>query len=135
MQHDLKRVIYVSEKIDTSDDSLANIISSSKKNNPELGITGCLLSGSNSFLQLLEGPTQTIDKLYCKISADSRHKNISKLNDEVIGERLFSSWSMRLAPFYDLDWSDKALESGNFLEITDAQALNVFLRLHEYSRG
>ena len=135
MQHDLKRVIYVSEKIDTSDDSLANIISSSKKNNPELGITGCLLSGSNSFLQLLEGPKQTIDKLYCKISADSRHKNISKLNDELIGERLFSSWSMRLAPFYDLDWSDKALESGNFLEITDAQALNVFLRLHEYSRG
>ena len=135
MQHDLKRVIYVSEKIDTSDDSLANIISSSKKNNPELGITGCLLSGSNSFLQLLEGPKQTIDKLYCKISVDSRHKNISKLNDEVIGERLFSSWSMRLAPFYDLDWSYKALESGNFLEITDAQALNVFLRLHEYSRG
>ena len=135
MQHDLKRVIYVSEKTDTSDDSLPNIISSSKKNNPELGVTGCLLSGSNSFLQLLEGPKQTIDRLYSKISTDIRHKNIAKLNDELIGERLFSSWSLRLAPFYDLDWSDRALESGNFLVITDEQALNVFVRLNEYSRS
>ena len=135
MQHDLKRVIYVSEKTDTSDDSLENIISSSKKNNPELGITGCLLTGRNSFLQLLEGPKQTVDTLYLKISADSRHKNILKLNDEVIGKRLFSSWSMKLAPFYNLEWSDTALEAGNFLEITDEQALNVFIRLDEYSRS
>ena len=135
MQPDLKRVIYVSEKTDTSEESLANIVESSKKNNPESEITGCLLAGRNSFLQLLEGPKQTINKLYSEISADSRHKNILKLSDEEISERLFSSWSMKLAPFYDLEWSDKALESGNFLEITGEQALNVFIRLNEYSRG
>jgi hypothetical protein len=135
MQHDLKRVIYVSERTDSFDDSLETIVSSSRKNNPELGITGCLLSGRNSFLQLLEGPKQTVDNLYLKISADSRHKNIVKLNDEVIGDRLFSSWSMKLAPFYNLEWSDTALEAGNFLEITNEQALNVFIRLNEYSRG
>ena len=61
MQVDLKRVIYVSEKTDTSNASLAQIIESSAKNNSETGVTGCLLSGSNSFLQLLEGPRQRID--------------------------------------------------------------------------
>ena len=54
MQSQLKRVVYVSEKTDVSDTTLRDIIASSKKNNPEEDVTGCLLSGSNSFLQLLE---------------------------------------------------------------------------------
>ena len=134
MQVDLKRVIYVSEKTDSSDASLAQIIDSSTKNNPETGVTGCLLSGSNSFLQLLEGPRQTIDRLYVTINADSRHKNVVMLTDEDIDERLFASWSMKLAPFDDLEWSDAEFGSGNFLGITSKKALNVFMRLNEYSQ-
>jgi hypothetical protein len=135
MQVDLKRVIYVSEKTDSSDAGLAQIIVSSTKNNPETGVTGCLLSGSNSFLQLLEGPRQTIDRLYVTISADSRHKNVVMLTDEDIDERLFESWSMKLAPFDDLEWSDAEFGSGNFLSITSEKALNVFMRLREYSQS
>jgi hypothetical protein len=134
MQVDLKRVIYVSEKTDSSDASLAQIIASSTKNNLETGVTGCLLSGSNSFLQLLEGPRQTIDRLYKMINADSRHKNVVMLTDEDIDDRLFASWSMKLAPFGDLEWSDAEFGSGNFLGITSEKALNVFMRLNEYSQ-
>ena len=134
MQADLKRVIYVSEKTDSSDASLAQIIASSTKNNLETGVTGCLLSGSNSFLQLLEGPRQTIDRLYKIINADSRHKNVVMLTDEDIDDRLFASWSMKLAPFGDLEWSDAEFGSGNFLGITSEKALNVFMRLNEYSQ-
>ena len=135
MQVDLKRVIYVSEKTDSSDASLAQIIDSSTKNNREIGVTGCLLSGSNSFLQLLEGPRQRIDSLYVTINADSRHKNVVMLTDEDIDERLFASWSMKLAPFDDLEWSDAEFGSGNFLGITSKKALNVFMRLNEYSQS
>ena len=135
MQVDLKRVIYVSEKTDSSDASLAQIIDSSTKNNPETGVTGCLLSGSNSFLQLLEGPRQTIDRLYVTINADSRHKNVVMLTDEDIDQRLFASWSMKLAPFDDLEWSDAEFGLGNFLGITSEKALNVFMRLNEYSQS
>ena len=135
MQVDLKRLIYVSEKTDSSDASLAHIIASSTKNNPKTGVTGCLLSGSNSFLQLLEGPGQTIGRLYVTINADSRHKNVLMLTDEDIDERLFASWSMKLAPFDDLEWSDEKFGSGDFLGITSEKALNVFMRLNEYSRS
>ena len=135
MQVYLKRVIYVSEKTDTSDASLGQIIDTSKKNNLETGVTGCLLSGSNSFLQLLEGPRQRIDSLYVTINADSRHKNVVMLTDEDIDERLFASWSMKLAPFDDLEWSDAEFGSGNFLGITSKKALNVFMRLNEYSQS
>ena len=134
MQSELKRVVYVSEKTDVSDTSLRDIIAHSKKNNPEEDVTGCLLSGSNSFLQLLEGPTEFIDTLYSKISRDNRHENVITLCDEKINERLFLSWSMKLAPFENMEWSNENFNSGNFLNITSEEALNVFVRLNEYTR-
>ena len=134
MQSQLKRVVYVSEKTDVSDATLRDIIVSSKKNNLEEDVTGCLLSGSNSFLQLLEGPTDFINTLYSKISTDKRHKNVVTLCDEEINERLFLSWSMKLAPFENMEWSNKDFNSGNFLNITSEEGLNVFTRLGEYTR-
>jgi len=134
MQSQLKRVVYVSEKTDASDTTLNDIIASSQKNNPEEGVTGCLLSGSNSFLQLLEGPADFIDTLYSKISKDNRHENVITLYEEKIDERLFLSWSMKLAPFENMEWSKEDFNSGNFLNITSEEALNVFVRLNEYTR-
>ena len=134
MQSQLKRVVYVSEKTDASDTTLKDIIASSQKNNPEEGVTGCLLSGSNSFLQLLEGPSDFIDTLYSKISKDNRHENVMTLCEEKIDERLFLSWSMKLAPFENMEWSKEDFNSGNFLNITSEEALNVFVRLNEYTR-
>ena len=134
MQSELKRVVYVSEKTDVSDAALKDIIASSKKNNPEKDVTGCLLSGSNSFLQLLEGPREFIDRLYSKISRDSRHENIMTLYDKKINERLFLSWSMKLAPFENMEWSNEDFNSGNFLNITSEEASNVFIRLNEFTR-
>ena len=131
MQSQLKRVVYVSKKTDVSDTTLRDIIASSKKNNPEEGVTGCLLSGSNSFLQLLEGPADFVDTLYSKISIDNRHGNVVTLCDEKIDERLFLSWSMKLAPFENMEWSNEDFNSGNFLNITSEEALNVFVRLNE----
>ena len=134
MQSQLKRVVYVSEKTDVSDTTLKDIIASSKKNNPEEDVTGCLLSGSNTFLQLLEGPEDFIDRLYSKISTDNRHENVITLCDEKIDKRLFLSWSMKLAPFENMEWSNKDFNSGNFLNITSEEALNVFVRLNEHTR-
>ena len=134
MQSQLKRVVYVSVKTNVSDTTLKNIIASSKKNNPEQDVTGCLLSGSNSFLQLLEGPADFIDTLYSKISKDNRHENVVTLCDEKIDERLFLSWSMKLAPFENMEWSNGDFNAGNFLNITSEEALNVFVRLNEYTR-
>ena len=131
MQSRLKRVVYVSEKTDVSDTTLRDIIASSKKNNPEEDVTGCLLSGSNSFLQLLEGPADFVDTLYSKISTDNRHGNVVTLCDEKIDERLFLSWSMKLAPFENMEWSNEDFNTGNFLNITSEEALNVFVRLNE----
>ena len=135
MQEELKQVIYVSERTDLSEDSLTNIYDTSYKNNPEKGITGCLLIGSNSYLQYLEGPTLQVEELYSKIKLDSRHKNVKKLHDQRAEEKLFSSWSMKFAPFNNLEWSNQEFDSGNFLNIKPEGAINVFHSINEVMNG
>ena len=135
MQAELKQVIYVSEKTDFSDIILTNIFDISQKKNPEKGITGCLLIGSNSYLQFLEGPSLAVEELYSKIEIDSRHKNVKKLHDKSINEKLFSSWSMKFAPFNNMEWSNQEFDSGNFLNIKPEGAINIFHRINEFIDG
>ena len=131
MQTRLKQVIYVSEKTDTSSDSLTDIYDISQKNNLESGISGCLLIGSNSYLQLLEGPDSALEDLYSRIKVDSRHKKVKKLFDQHIEEKLFSSWSMKFAPFNDADWGNKDFDAGNFQNIDYVSAVKIFQTIKE----
>ena len=131
MQTRLKQVIYVSEKTDTSSDSLTDIYDISQKNNSESGISGCLLIGSNSYLQLLEGPDSAVENLYSKIKMDSRHKKVKKLFEQHIEEKLFSSWSMKFAPFNNVEWGDKQLDAGKFQNISATAAVKVFKSIKE----
>ena len=135
MEAELKQVIYVSERADFSDSSLTSIFDTSQRNNPEKGITGCLLIGSNSYLQFLEGPSLAVEDLYSRITVDSRHKNVKKLHDQSMEDKLFSSWSMKFAPFHNLEWSNHDFNSGNFLNIKTEAAINVFNSINEVMRG
>ena len=132
MPAELKQVIYVSKKTDLSDHILTNIFDTSAKNNPEKGISGCLLIGSNSYLQFLEGPSLAVEELYSKIKTDSRHTNVKKLHDQSSKEKLFSSWSMKFAPFNNIEWSNQEFDSGNFLNIQPEGALTIFHSVNEF---
>ena len=131
MQTRLKQVIYVSEKTDTSSNSLTDIYDISQKNNSESGISGCLLIGSNSYLQLLEGPDSAVENLYSKIKMDSRHKKVKKLYEQHIEEKLFSSWSMKFAPFNNIEWGNKEFDAGKFQNISAEAAVKVFKSIKE----
>ena len=135
MRTRLKQVIYVSEKTDTSPNSLTDIYDISQKNNLESEISGCLLIGSNSYLQLLEGPESAVEKLYSKIRVDSRHKKVKKLFEQHIEEKLFSSWSMKFAPFNNIEWGNKEFDEGKFQNISSAAAVNVFQSIKEMISG
>ena len=135
MQTGLKQVIYVSEKTDTSSDSLTDIYDISQKNNSESGISGCLLIGSDSYLQLLEGPDSAVEKLYSKIKVDSRHKKVKKLFEQHIEEKLFSSWSMKFAPFNNVEWGNKKFDAGKFQNINGVAAVEVFKSINEMING
>ena len=135
MQEEFRQVIYVSERTDFSDDSLTHIFDTSQNNNPEKGISGCLLIGSNSYLQFLEGPSLAVEQLYSKIKFDTRHKSVKKLHDKSVEKKLFLSWSMKFAPFSNLEWSNQEFDSGNFVNIKPEGAINVFHSINEVMNG
>ena len=131
MRTRLKQIVYVSEKSDTSSDSLTDIYDISQRNNSESGISGCLLIGSNSYLQLLEGPDSAVENLYSKIKMDSRHKKVKKLFEQHIEEKLFSSWSMKFAPFNNIEWGNEEFDAGKFQNISATAAVKVFKSIKE----
>ena len=131
LSEQLKRIIYVSEKVGSSKQDVADIVNASIQNNPSKNITGCLLEGKKSFLQILEGPSHAIKSLFRTISEDNRHTNVKMLCDEPSDTRLFSDWSMKSNNFSQMEWGDAHLNAGNFVNISVDAAKNIFTRISE----
>ncbi|MCG8529006.1 MAG: BLUF domain-containing protein [Opitutales bacterium] len=98
------RLIYKSLSTDeiVSNETLQEIIEKGSKNNSEKDISGLLLLTGNQFLQVLEGPLEEVNQLYLKICKDTRHHHVNLLNFELIAERYFETWNMRLVDLWDL---------------------------------
>lgn len=90
------QLIYASVPI-TPDTVVLDFVPASKKANDSMGITGLLVSDSSAYLQVLEGEQDVVDKLYAKIKADYRHKNVELIRYDSISyaTRQFKSWGMR----------------------------------------
>ena len=121
---DLKHVIYVSRPTHFDYMVLDNILITSRSNNLEVGVTGNLMCHSDLFLQMLEGPTIAVQRLYEKILADDRHADIIKLRDEKSELKLFPSWAMRNDSHQSWMLSRSAIAN-----MTAGEALTLFERL------
>ena len=90
------------------------ILESSRRHNPESGITGILCHGGEVFLQVLEGGREAVNALYNQIARDPRHKDVVILHYEEVTERRFAGWTMgqvnmaRVNPSLLLRYSEKA---------------------------
>jgi hypothetical protein len=109
----LVRLMYASRAADTVDgDELHTILRQSKADNAKRGITGVLCFSGGIFIQLLEGGRGPVNALYNRIAADQRHRDVTLLSYEEIGERRFAGWSMgevnlrRLNPALLLKYSE-----------------------------
>jgi hypothetical protein len=93
----INQLVYVSQAVrKMSVDDLHAIQGSAKTNNQPLDVTGSLFYNGGWFLQVLEGPAATLDKLYKKIELDPRHKNSRVLYNEPATFRTFPRWSMNM---------------------------------------
>lgn len=62
--------------------------------NLEAGVTGVLLCHKTTFFQFLEGPPESVAKVYQRILDAKQHTHIMELANEYAGKRFFNSWSM-----------------------------------------
>ena len=88
-------LIYISAAKKLMDEpELLEILEVSRKNNQAKNITGMLIYGEGTFIQVIEGNEEDLENLYNKIERDPRHKNLIKLTDGALGKRNFADWSM-----------------------------------------
>lgn len=74
---------------------IVNILEASARNNPERGITGFLIFNGRNFLQLVEGPKESLEALMAQIHADPRHNGVVRLEDNSITDRVCEKWTMK----------------------------------------
>ena len=123
------RLIYKSE---TSWDLLSNEILKelavkAEDNNRGQSITGLLILSGETFLQVLEGPSNAVNPLYQKILQDERHHDVTLISYEQIATRSFEDWSMRVVELDDLPmpsrenlWSKYDTDDGRVIIPEDA---------------
>jgi serine/threonine protein kinase len=93
----LKRVSYISKfSRPLSREEITQLAADAAERNRSLGVTGMLMSSGGIFYQVLEGPVEAVDRLFQKIAADPRHKDVLVLtSQEEVEDRQFPSWAMK----------------------------------------
>lgn len=77
-----------------SDNEFMTLLANASEKLDEMGISGFLLHYNGAFLHILEGPEESVHKLYSVISLDSRHLGVTTLVEEYIPDRNFPEFSM-----------------------------------------
>ena len=113
----INQLVYVSQATrKMSSEDLNDILQKAKENNQKVDVTGSLFYNGGWFLQVLEGPLETLKTLYNKIEKDPRHKNSRVLYNEPANFRTFTRWSMNMT---NLD-NRQADKYDQLLEVIDA---------------
>lgn len=91
----LIQLAYVSSASRLFDEqTLRDILTTARSENPKHSITGMLLYSEGNILQVIEGPSAAINQLIENIKNDTRHSGLIELYKEPISQRHFPSWSM-----------------------------------------
>ena len=73
---------------------LVELLEAIRPKNEELELTGMLLYSGGNVIQTLEGPEESVEKVFASIESDPRHTGIRVLQREQVETRTFPRWSM-----------------------------------------
>ncbi|MFZ1744237.1 MAG: BLUF domain-containing protein [Pontixanthobacter sp.] len=91
----MRQYVYISTATsDLRDGDIADILQASSRNNVDREITGFLIFNGRNFLQLVEGPEESLTDLMHKLAGDARHTGIVRLVDIPIDTRVCADWTM-----------------------------------------
>jgi hypothetical protein len=91
----LLRILYSSKTHDRlSETDLTKLLLQSRENNLRVNVNGILCYNHTDFIQVLEGPENTVINLYQKILNDDRHHECKLINISLSNKYIFKNWSM-----------------------------------------
>jgi hypothetical protein len=81
--------------IDPYSPEMLAVVREALPRNRALGLTGALCFTPTSFFQILEGPEPAVAEVFRRIEADWRHTQVTRLDVNPIGARLFQGHEMK----------------------------------------
>ncbi len=94
----LSTLVYRSRAVvPLAQDDLHRLVQAAQQRNRAESVTGLLICEDDRFFQWLEGPTDSLARIWRAIRQDARHTDIEILGDAPTPVRFFGDWSMRLA--------------------------------------
>jgi hypothetical protein len=100
-------LVYTSHSIAPfSEKELIGLLQDSRKMNKAKDITGMLIYLQERFIQVLEGDSSVVKKLYSKIQRDPRHSKVSTLIEGESDERIFKGWHMGFKSLSRIDYDE-----------------------------
>lgn len=133
----MKFVLYVSEALVGPDSpEEADVFLSAVLRNARLGLTGHLHREGRYFVQYLEGPDETVDRMMAAIRVDPRHRNVEVRGSHSIRQRRFADWCMVLTPRTRTSYANWAKRNGvpESLESAPAARLIAYFRFLDRER-
>ncbi len=96
----LYQLIYQSKATkNLTDANLVQLLDKARAFNTQYQISGILLYGHGTFLQMLEGDDDVVRALYyLRIASDPLHTNLRVLREGTAPQRLFDRWAMAFRP-------------------------------------
>ena len=91
----MQQLLYISKSTVPGDGAdLVGILQQSRHNNAIDGVTGLLWSDGQFFLQVIEGPEESVRSCFHRIVSDARHSEIRIIQERVVEDREFHDWTM-----------------------------------------
>ena len=91
----LQAIVYISSATRLlAGEELDSLLQLIRQRNEAEDITGFLMYCDGNFMQHIEGPSESLQKVYSKICADSSHTDIVEMINQPIDAREFAGWSM-----------------------------------------
>ncbi len=99
------RLIYrsIAESEILDEDSLARLANLAANNNRRFNICGILVLSNGRFLQVIEGQSKFINRLYANIVQDERHHDVELISYEEVSKPEFIDWNMKLFSLDEID--------------------------------
>lgn len=93
----LATLVYRSRCVTPLDQAeLARLVEGAMQRNRTESVTGLLIYDSGRFLQWLEGPPESVERIWQSIRADGRHTDVQILGHMPSTTRCFPDWGMKL---------------------------------------
>lgn len=125
------QIVYASRPFGFDAAVLLSILFKARARNAEADVTGCLICRDDLYLQLLEGPADSVTRIYDSILQDDRHVEVTQLVRHSVPERMFGKWAMRDDPVQSWMWSREEVAAGAVARCTPEEVLAIFARLNQ----